>query len=188
MKKTALIVVDVQNDFCPGGSLAVQEGDKIIPPINRMIEWFQKANLPLFFTRDWHPEKHISFVDQGGPWPIHCVQNSPGAEFHPGLQLPETVTIINKGYLINDDSYSGFQGTDLATQLNDIDVDSVYVCGLATDYCVKETVLDALKKGYQVKVVKDAIRAVDVTVGDSEKAIKEMRDKGAQIVSKAAVI
>ena len=188
MKKTALIVVDVQNDFCPGGSLAVPKGDQVIPPINRMIQRSQKVNIPIFFTRDWHPAKHISFVEQGGPWPIHCVQNSPGAEFRPSLQLPENATIINKGYLINDDSYSGFQGTDLAKRLNETDVDYVFVCGLATDYCVKKTVLDALKYNFHVKVVKDAIRGVDIKVGDSEKALKEMHDNGVKIVTSNQLI
>jgi nicotinamidase/pyrazinamidase len=188
MKKIALIVVDIQNDFCPGGSLAVPGGDQLIPPINCMIQRFLKVNMPIFFTRDWHPAEHISFVDQGGPWPIHCVQNSPGAEFHPGLQLPESAIIIDKGYLINDDSYSGFQGTDLANRLDGMDVDYLYVCGLATDYCVKETVLDALKCGFQVKVVKDAIRGVNIKVNDSKKALKEMYDSGAKNITSNQLI
>ncbi len=181
-KKKALIVVDVQNDFCPGGALAVGEGDKVVAPLNKLIEEFLKRGEPVFKSRDWHPAKTKHFADYGGTWPVHCVQGTKGAEFHPDLLDDIHIRTISKG-LGDEDSYSAFDGTDLALQLRRLGVEEVWVGGLATDYCVKNTVLDALKEGFQVKALEDAMRAVDVNPGDGERAIREMREAGAEITS-----
>jgi nicotinamidase/pyrazinamidase len=175
----ALIVVDVQNDFCPGGALAVNEGDKVIQPLNAAIDLFSRRNQPVFFTRDWHPPNHVSFKQRGGPWPPHCVQNSLGAEFHPKLFVPKTATIISKGSNPDVDAYSGFQGTELLDLLRKVDAKRVYVGGLATDYCVKNTVLDSIKFGFETYLLLDAVRGVELKAGDSEKAIREMLSAGA---------
>ena len=179
----ALIVVDMQNDFCPGGSLAVNEGDQIIPTINRLIRLFNHV----IFTRDWHPPDHISFSDAPGfvdkSWPKHCVANTSGAQLHSDLRIPKTALIINKGTHKNKEAYSGFQGTDLAEELKKGDVTRIFVCGLATDYCVKNTALDAVEAGFQTVVIEDAIRGVDIPRGSAIAAIEEMRRKGVQFVS-----
>jgi nicotinamidase/pyrazinamidase len=181
-QKRALIVVDVQNDFCPGGSLAVPAGDEVIAPLNRLIEQFLERGDPVFKTRDWHPAKTKHFEAYGGSWPVHCVQNTRGAEFHPTLLDDKHIRIVSKG-LGDEDSYSGFDQTDLALQLYRLGVEEVWIGGLATDYCVKNTVLDALKEGFRVKAVKDAMRAVELKPGDGEQAIEEMRAAGAEIVN-----
>ena len=180
--KQALIVVDVQNDFCPGGTLAVPHGDEVIAPLNRLIDEFLERGAPVYKSRDWHPATTKHFAAYGGTWPVHCVQNTHGAEFHPALRDDPRITVISKG-LGDTDCYSAFDETDLATQLQKQDVEEVVVGGLATDYCVKNTVLDALKHGFKVKAVEDAMRAVDLQPGDGERAIDEMRDAGADIVS-----
>jgi len=180
--KRALIVVDVQNDFCPGGSLAVTRGDDVVAPLNKLIEEFLERGEPVFKSRDWHPEKTKHFAAYGGTWPVHCVQNTKGAEFHPDLIDDMHIRVISKG-LGDEDSYSAFDGTDLALQLRRLGVEEVWVGGLATDYCVKNTVLDAVKEGFRVKALEDAMRAVEVNPGDGERAIAEMRDAGAEIVS-----
>lgn len=180
-KNAALIVVDVQNDFCPGGSLAVTQGDAVVMPLNRAIRLFEAQQLPVFLTRDWHPANHISFHEQGGPWPPHCVQNSPGAAFHPELEIPNDAAIISKGVNPNDDSYSTFDKTELDDLLRRRKVKTLYVGGLATDYCVKETVLDGLKLGYKVYLLEGAHRGVEVKAGDSAAAIDAMKKAGAQI-------
>lgn len=187
MSKQALIIVDLQNDFCPGGSLAVPDGDRIVPVVNELIERFSGAGLPIFATRDWHPEGHISFKAQGGLWPPHCVQNTTGVEFHPELRLPDSATIISKADTRERDAYSGFDGTNLEALLKEAEVDQVVVCGLATDYCVKATVLDGLKAGFKVIVVEDAIRGVDVEPGDSRKALAEMKEAGAILAQHSAI-
>ncbi|MFQ5597844.1 MAG: bifunctional nicotinamidase/pyrazinamidase [Nitrospiria bacterium] len=181
-KDTGLIIVDLQNDFCPGGALAVSEGDCIVPVINDYIARFQWASAPIFATRDWHPPKHISFNTQGGPWPPHCVQETKGAAFHPGLQLPKSAQVVSKGQDPDQDAYSGFQGTDLADRLRKRGIRRVFVCGLATDYCVKATVLDAVKEGFVVALLEDAIRGVNIDPKDSEKAIGGMKAAGATLV------
>ena len=183
-KKRALIVVDVQNDFCPGGSLAVPCGNEVIAPLNKLIEEFLDRGEPVFKTRDWHPPQTRHFADYGGTWPVHCVQDSKGAEFHPDLLDDMHIRVVSKG-LGDEDSYSAFDGTDLALQLQRLGVEEVWVGGLATDYCVKNTVLDALKEGFNVKAIEDAMRPVDLKPGDGEHAVEEMRDAGAQIVSSA---
>jgi nicotinamidase-related amidase/vacuolar-type H+-ATPase subunit E/Vma4 len=181
--KSGLIVVDVQKDFTPGGALAVPEGDKIIPTINKYIEEFKKAGGKVFATRDWHPENHISFKERGGPWPPHCVQNTEGAEFHPDLKLPEDVEVVSKAYEPDKDAYSGFEGTDLEERLRRYGVERVFVCGLATDYCVKNTVLDAVSGGFETFLLTDAIKGIDANPGDSERAIEEMKQKGAKLLN-----
>jgi nicotinamidase/pyrazinamidase len=176
---SALIIVDVQVDFCPGGALPVPDGDKIIPFINRYIKIFKENNLPIIATRDWHPPNHISFKPYGGIWPIHCVQNTPGAAFHPKLKLPNDVIIISKATEPNKEAYSGFEGTELSSILNSKGVRRLFIGGLATDYCVKNTVLDALKLGFQAFLLLDGTKGVNVNPDDSKKAIEEMVRKGA---------
>jgi nicotinamidase/pyrazinamidase len=179
VKRTdALIIVDVQNDFCPGGTLPVKEGEKVIPPLNHAKRFFKHS----FATRDWHPENHCSFGKNGGSWPVHCVAGSKGADFHPDLDI-EGVSIIEKATLPDRDAYSGFDGTGLTEQLNQRGIKRVFVGGLATDYCVKATALDALESGFEVWVLKDAIRGVDVKPGDSAEAIMGMKEKGARFLN-----
>ena len=182
-KKRALIVVDVQNDFCPGGALAVSAGDQVVAPLNKLIEEFLERGEPVFKSRDWHPPQTKHFQAYGGTWPVHCVQNTKGAEFHPGLIDDIHIRVVSKG-LGDTDCYSAFDETDLALQLRRLGVEEVWVGGLATDYCVKSTVLDALKEGFRVKAVENAMRAVDVNPGDGERAIAEMKEAGAEIVKK----
>jgi nicotinamidase/pyrazinamidase len=184
--KQALIVVDVQNDFCPGGTLAVPHGDDVIEPLNQLIDDFLKRGAPVYKSRDWHTPTTKHFAAYGGTWPVHCVQDTEGAEFHPALRDDPRITVISKG-LGDTDCYSAFDETDLATQLHKQNVEEVVVGGLATDYCVKNTVLDALKKGFKVKAIENAMRAVDLQPGDGERAIDEMRDAGADIVTARAV-
>jgi nicotinamidase/pyrazinamidase len=185
--KRALIVVDVQNDFCPGGSLAVRQGDEVVAPLNKLIEEFLERGEPVFKSRDWHTEKTKHFKPYGGTWPVHCVQNTKGAEFHPELIDDMHIRVISKG-LGDEDCYSAFDGTDLALQLRRLGIEEVWVGGLATDYCVKNTVLDARKQGFRVKALEDAMRAVDVNPGDGERAIAEMRDAGAEVIDSQAVV
>lgn len=180
-KKQALIIVDVQNDFCPGGTLAVAHGDEVVPPLNKLIDEFLKRGDPVFKSRDWHPPKTKHFKAYGGTWPVHCVQETKGAEFHPQLKDDPRIRIISKG-LGDTDCYSAFDETDLAKQLHESNVEEVLVGGLATDYCVKNTVLGAVKEGFHVKALKDAMRPVDVNPGDGERAIDEMKAAGAEIV------
>ena len=180
--KRALIVVDVQNDFCPGGTLAVPQGDEVVEPLNQVIDEFLERGEPVYKSRDWHPPTTKHFKAYGGDWPVHCVQNTKGAEFHPALRNDPRINVISKG-LGDTNCYSAFDETDLLAQLQQQDVKEVVVGGLATDYCVKSTVLDALKNGFKVKALQNAMRAVDVQPGDGERAIEEMRDAGAEIVS-----
>jgi nicotinamidase/pyrazinamidase len=180
--KRALIVVDVQNDFCPGGTLAVPHGDEVIEPLNQVIDEFLERGAPVYKSRDWHPPTTKHFAAYGGTWPVHCVQNTKGAEFHPGLRDDPRIKVISKG-LGDKDCYSAFDETDLASELHAQNVEEVLVGGLATDYCVKNTVLDALKNGFKVKALQDAMRPVEVQPGDGDRAIEEMRAAGAEIVS-----
>ena len=182
----ALVIVDVQNDFLPGGQLPVPEGDAVIPPLNAWIRAFRAADLPIVATRDWHPADHCSFQARGGPWPPHCVAGTPGAEFAPGLRLPEDVIVISKATSPDRDAYSGFEGTDLAERLRELGVKRLFVGGLATDYCVLNTVLDALKEGFETLVITDAIRAVNVNPDDGDKALERMRNAGARFVTTPA--
>ncbi len=178
--KTALIIVDVQKDFCPGGALAVEEGDRVVEPANRLIHLFDEQALPLYFTRDWHPANHCSFAANGGPWPPHCVAGTPGAQFHDELLVPESATIISKATAVDRDAYSGFEGTGLEQQLKAKGIESVIVAGLTTDYCVKNTALDAHRLGFDVLVAIDAVRAVNMKPDDGRCAIRHMQVRGVE--------
>jgi nicotinamidase/pyrazinamidase len=178
-KTDALIIVDVQNDFCPSGALPVPEGDQTIPVLNDYIKIFKKANAEICATRDWHPPNHISFKAQGGPWPPHCVQDTEGAKFHSDLKLPSEATIISKAMDPRKETYSGFDYTELADKLKKQDVRRVFVGGLATDYCVKNTVLDARELGFEVVLLLDAIRGINAEPDDAAKAIAKMVKSGA---------
>lgn len=182
--KDALIVVDVQRDFLPGGSLAVPRGDEVVPVLNRYIRRF-RGIAPVVATRDWHPPDHCSFAEQGGPWPPHCVRGTAGAEFAPELELSEEAAIVSKATESERDAYSGFDGTELEDLLKRQGVERVSVGGLATDYCVLETVKDARKAGFEVLLLTDAIRAVGVEPGDEEAALAEMQAAGARPVKSA---
>ena len=182
--KDALLIVDVQNDFCPGGALAVVEGHAVVPLLNQYMERASAAGIPIFASRDWHPAQTAHFREFGGQWPPHCVQGTSGAEFHPGLRLPEETVIVSKGMNPVDEGYSLFEGKledgrDALTALRELGVTRVHVGGLATDYCVRATTLDALAARFDVFLLEDAIRAVEVQPGDEERAIKEMREAGA---------
>lgn len=180
--KQALIVVDVQNDFCPGGKLAVAHGDEVVAPLNELIDEFLERGDPVYKSRDWHPPETKHFKAHGGTWPPHCVQNTKGAEFHPQLKDDPRIHVISKG-LGDTDCYSAFDETDLAAQLRDEGVKELLVGGLATDYCVKATVLAGLKQGFKVKALENAMRAVNLQPDDGERAIEEMRAAGAEIVT-----
>jgi nicotinamidase/pyrazinamidase len=184
----ALVVVDLQNDFCPGGSLAVLEGDRVVPVLNRYIARFHELKAPIYASRDWHPPVTKHFKAYGGVWPPHCVQGTKGAEFHPALALPPEAVILSKGMDPDQDAYSCFQaqdadGMDFAVSLGEGGVQRLFVGGLATDYCVRSTVLDALHEGFQVVVLQDAVAAVNVQPGDGEQAIEEMRAAGAAFIT-----
>jgi nicotinamidase/pyrazinamidase len=172
----ALIVVDVQNDFCPGGALAVPEGDQIIDAVNSLA-----AGAPLVVaTRDWHPPDHGSFAEQGGTWPVHCVRDTPGAQLHPDLRA-RIDAIIDKGQAREREGYSGFEETSLERLLRERGVETVHVVGLALDYCVKATALDAHEAGFGVIVHREATRAVNVDPGDGERAVEELRAAGVEV-------
>lgn len=179
----ALILVDVQKDFLPGGALAVETGDRVLEPLNQYIQMFDQRSLPIFATRCWHPAGHCSFVEQGGPWPPHCIQNSPGAEFADALQWHDEIQVVSKGTFQNRDAYSGFEGTDLDQTLQRMSVKRLWVGGLATDYCVLNTVRDACQLGYQVLLLTDGIGAVNVDPHDGDNAIRSMKDCGALITT-----
>ena len=175
----ALLIVDVQNDFCPGGALAVPEGDAVVPVLNQWIDEANSKGIPVFASRDWHPRNHISFKERGGPWPPHCIQGTSGAAFHPDLNLPPDVEIISKAEEPDKDSYSAFGGTDLADRLREAGVKTVWIGGLAQDYCVRATALDAIQQGFKVHLITDATRAVNVHPGDGQQALDEIRKAGA---------
>jgi nicotinamidase/pyrazinamidase len=175
----ALIVVDFQNDFAPGGALAVPDGDRIADRVNEL------AADPRFelviATRDWHPPEHGSFAELGGPWPPHCMQDTEGAELHPALDRQAIDVVLDKGQDPDTDGYSGFEATGLEELLRERNVDGVTIVGLATDYCVKNTALDALKAGFKVTIDPEGVRGVEVEEGDSERALAEMREAGATV-------
>jgi nicotinamidase/pyrazinamidase len=176
--RDALLIVDVQNDFCPGGALAVSKGDEIVPILNRWIADAGAAGVPVFASRDWHPANHISFKARGGLWPPHCIQNTPGAQFHPDLKLPPGVRIISKAETADLDSYSAFGGTDLSERLRKEGIRRIWIGGLAQDYCVRATALDALREGFEVHLIVNGTRAVNVKPDDGERAIEEIRRAG----------
>lgn len=181
----ALVIVDVQNDFLPTGALAVPRGDEVVGPLQALADAFAAAGCPVYATRDWHPPDHVSFRTRGGPWPPHCVAGTPGAEFAPGLRLPAGTHVISKAEPADRDAYSGFDGTDLEARLRAAGVRRLHVGGLATDYCVHATVLDARRLGFEVVVHTPCVRAVDVHAGDGERALAAMTAAGAVLASGA---
>ncbi len=187
-KGDCLLIVDMQNDFMPWGSLPVPDADKIIPVLNSYIEIFSKKGLPVFASRDWHPPNHCSFKENGGKWPSHCVQHTEGAEFAKGLSLPKETVIISKATTPEKEAYSALQDTELADLLRQNHINRCFVGGVATEYCVLSTVLDLLDLGYETYVLKDAIKAVNINPGDEEKALEEMRKKGALFITKESLV
>jgi nicotinamidase/pyrazinamidase len=182
-KGDALIIVDVQEDFLPGGNLPVSEGDQVVPVFNRYIDLFQDKGLPVYATRDWHPARHSSFKEQGGPWPKHCVVGSEGAKFAKGLKLPASAVTISAGTELDADGYSGFEGTDLDQRLRAQGTHRLFIGGLATDVCVLHTVRGALKLGYKVFLLTDASRAVNLQPENGSRAVAEMTNLGARPVT-----
>lgn len=178
----ALIIVDLQNDFLPGGALGVPRGDEVVAPIQQLIDLYQSHGLPIYASRDWHPVGHCSFTQQGGPWPVHCIAGSRGAAFTAAIPLEQCATVISKATTVEQDAYSAFNGTGLGEQMRARGIERVAVCGLATDYCVLNTARDALAQGFAALLVLDAIRAVDVQPGDGARAIVAMLAAGAQPV------
>jgi nicotinamidase/pyrazinamidase len=176
---SALLIIDFQNDFTPGGALAVEGGNEIAEPIKRLAPEFDHV----FATRDWHPPDHASFETQGGPWPVHCVQGTDGAELHPSMRDIPVEAIVDVGAEREDEGYSGFEKSKLEDLLRERGVDEVAVVGLATDYCVRASTIDSCKLGFDTTVVTDAIRAVDVNPGDGDRALEEMKDAGAKLVT-----
>lgn len=186
--KKAMLIVDVQNDFCPSGALGVPGGDRIVPVINKYVKFFTKKGFFIFATRDWHPVRTKHFKDFGGIWPAHCIQNSKGAEFHPKLFLPKGTIFLHKGMDSEKDSYSAFHAEDdrgmgFLKLLNMLGVQEIFIAGLATDYCVKFSTRDAIKHGFKVKILIDAIKGVDLKPGDSERAIQDMLKHKAKAVT-----
>lgn len=179
----ALLVVDIQNDFLPGGNLAVPGGEQVVPIINGYIAKFQECGLPVYATRDWHPPNHFSFSAQGGPWPQHCVAHSQGAEFAAALLLPETAQIVSTGSEKNLAGYSAFEATGLHSHFEHARIKRLFIGGLATDYCVLHSVRDALQYNYQVFLLQDAIRAVNVNPDDGDNAEREMLADGAEPIT-----
>ncbi len=190
---SALLVVDVQNDFCPGGALPVREGDRVVQPLNRMIDWAERHGETVYASRDWHPPKAGHFKDYGGIWPIHCVQDTPGARFHPALRLPADAIVVTKGDQPSSDGYSAFEGhtpngVTLAHDLREKGVRHLFVGGLATDYCVRHSALDARKAGFEVTLLTDAVKGVEVNPGDSAKALEEMRRAGVKLATTDEIV
>ena len=186
-KISALIIVDVQNDFCPGGSLAVSGGDEIVPVINRYMESFREKGLPIIASRDWHPHETKHFEEFGGIWPEHCVQRSFGAMFRAGLLLPPDTLVFSKGMDPEKDDYSALHarnsaGTQMADFLKKEGIRDLYICGLATDYCVRRTALDGLSLGFSITLLVDAVRGVDLKPGDSKRALDELEAAGAGLI------
>ncbi len=182
----ALLVVDVQRDFLPGGALGVPRGDEVIPLLNRYITAWQARGLPIVLSRDWHPPDHGSFRERGGPWPPHCVAGTPGAEFAPRLEVPASAIVVSKATDRDREAYSAFDGTDLDARLRAAGVRRLFIGGLATEYCVLWTVRDAIARGFDAVVLADACRPIDVQPGDGRRAEAEMERLGATVVREAA--
>lgn len=178
-----LLIVDVQSDFCAGGALPVPDGDEVVPILNDWIAAASRSAVPVFASRDWHPLNHSSFQEQGGPWPPHCVQNTLGAAFHPPLELPSDAVIVSKGTDPATDGYSVFAGTDFAAQLREHGVTRLLVGGLARDYCVRASVLDALHAGIEVSVIVPATRGIAQPEDGADHALREMENAGATLVA-----
>lgn len=185
--KNALLIVDVQNDFCPGGALAVPNGDKVIGPLNRMIRFAENNGQLIVVSRDWHPRETSHFVEFGGKWPVHCVAGTRGALFHKDLKLTRREFIFSKGTKKNEDAYSAFDGTYVSGSLLDFlrafYIERLYIGGLATDCCVKASALDARKYGFEVYLLIDACRAVEINAGDGDKAVEEMWGQGIKTIT-----
>ncbi len=181
----ALIIADIQNDFLPGGALPVKEGDLVIPALNEYAKLFHRAHATVVTSRDWHPPNHMSFRAQGGIWPPHCIQDTQGAEFSPLLKIPEGALLVSKATDPILEAYSVFDGTDLAEQLRALDVTRIFVGGLATDYCVVSSVLDARRLGFEAVVLLDATKGIGVNPGDVEKALDMMSAAGSKQVTLA---
>jgi nicotinamidase/pyrazinamidase len=180
----ALLIIDFQNDFTPGGALAVEEGDRIGEPIRALAPRYDV----IAATRDWHPPDHASFAEQGGPWPVHCVAGTHGADLHEAMDGIELDALVDVGRERDDEGYSGFEKSDLAEILRSKGVDRVAICGLATDYCVRASAIDACNEGFDVTLVSDAVRGVEVEPGDSERAIEDMRAAGAKVATSAELL
>jgi nicotinamidase/pyrazinamidase len=175
----ALVIVDFQNDFTPGGALAVPGGDAIAPRVRELLDSGRFGRVVA--TRDWHPADHGSFAAQGGPWPPHCVQGTPGAELHAALPRDRVDAVVDKGREPGADGYSGFEATDLERLLRERDVERLTVVGLATDYCVKHTALEALRLGFAVEVDRAGVRGIDAQPGDAERALEAVRAAGGTV-------
>jgi len=176
----AVLIVDVQNDFCPGGALPIEAGDRVVPVANRWIEAATTAGVPVFASRDWHPKAHISFEERGGPWPPHCLQDDPGAAFHPDLELPDEVIKVTKGNRFDQDQNSAFDQTGLATELRARNIKRVIVLGLAEDVCVLATALDARKADFETVLVEAGTRPV--TPDGGRDALAQMREAGVTVI------
>ncbi len=189
-EKSALIIIDVQNDFCDHAVLAARDTDTLIEPLNRFITWAQEKGMMIVFVRDWHPPDHCSFIPRGGPWPPHCVQGTYGARFARGMMFPETSLVIDIESESEQQnlSYSAFENTPLHERLDQAGVREVITVGIATEYCVKETALDALKLGYKVTFLTDLVRPINIQPDDAEKAIVDLRCQGVQITSAEILI
>ncbi len=190
--KKALLIIDLQNDFCPGGALGIPGADAIIPKLNKYLRFFSRKKLPIFVAGDWHPVRTGHFKDFGGTWPVHCLQNSRGAQFHPRLKLSPGAIILYKGMDPEKESDSTFQAEDHRGMSFDkllrlLGISELYIGGLATNFCVKRSSLDALKQGFKVKLLIDGIQGVDIEAGDSEKALKEILKKGAKKITVTAL-
>lgn len=188
IENAALLIVDVQNDFCSGGKLAVPDGDRVIEPINRAVKYFTAADLPILASRDYHPPVTKHFREFGGIWPSHCVHGTDGASFHPDLRLPKETIVLTKGINPELDGYSALEGITsdgrmLSELLHDLGVRRLYICGLATDYCVLCTTMEALRSGFDVTILTDAVAGVDVVPGESACAIEDMKNAGAQLAT-----
>lgn len=184
----ALLVVDVQNDFLPGGALGIRGGDAIVAPINRLLAAWRKRGLPVFLSRDWHPEGHCSFAAQGGPWPVHCVAGTRGAEFAARLSIAADDFVISKATQVDKDAYSALDGTPLAEALRARGINRLFIAGLATDYCVRATGRDARAAGLDVVILADAVCAVNVRPGDGERALAELVAEGCELSTTAAAL
>lgn len=181
----ALIIVDVQNDFCPGGALPIENGDTVIPVLNKWIADAVAAGVPVFASRDWHPAGHVSFAENGGPWPPHCIQDSEGARFHPDLAVPDTAVIVTKGVRFDQDQNSAFDETGLAVKLRSDGINRLFIGGLAEDVCVLATALEAAQEGFEIFLIADGVRPVDSVGGDSARL--QMKNAGIQFVGTGSV-
>lgn len=184
---SALVLVDFQRDFLAGGARAVPRGEDVVMRTNALLEGFSSAGLTLVATRDWHPAKHASFQSEGGEWPRHCVQGSDGAEFAVELVLPSSAWVISKGTAADSDAHSAFDGTDLAERLREAGIEALYVCGLGTEFGIRETVLEALEEDFEVVLVADACRSFSSQAARSAGAVEDMMRAGARIASSGAV-